>query len=434
MSLGLLIIRNLLRRKKRALFTLLGLSIGVGSIVFFSALSAGLKAEIMQNVQKILPLRQLEVSLDYRSVGVYKVLKNEKKILDTQVLEKIKSIEGVLATSPQNTLLFPASLSASYAGQKFETDAGIFGIEREIIAEDIPPGESFADDSIVPIVLNTAFVNVANTILEANNLPMVNEESIMNGFVFDIHLNKSSFLNVSSSPEQKKIQGRVIGFSNKVELEGITIPLGSVERLNRELDQLINTNQAKKLNPSYKKAFVLVDKTENLNLVSEQINDLGFVSKNKVNNLNLILSGIFLSLIFLSGLIVSMSFMGVVNTLNMNLIERKKEIAIFRILGASRGKILKIFLGEILILGLISAGGGFLISYLAALGLDLIFVEKIKDLNLISDLSLDSFFKFSLGQIGGALLSGLILSILAGFVSILKALKIDPALLVNQVE
>lgn len=113
-------------------------------------------------------------------------------------------------------------------------------------------------------------------------------------------------------------------------------------------------------------------------------------------------------------LIVGLASIGTANTLLMNTLERTSEIGTMRALGFTKQQVRKMIIGEGLLIGLSGVIGGI------AAGVLLIYATSRSD-------ELGGFitFQLPLGNIGLALVAGLLLSLLASWISSATASKIN---------
>lgn len=139
------------------------------------------------------------------------------------------------------------------------------------------------------------------------------------------------------------------------------------------------------------------------------------------NTLNSIVTGIQISLAAFSGIAILASVVGVINTLFMAVLERTREIGLFRALGAKRKTIFSLFAIEAALLGFWGSIAGLLVAFLAQIGINAIAtktflsgVEGIKLLNITPKL------------IFLIIITIAIVTLLSGLIPALKASRLDP--------
>ncbi len=115
--------------------------------------------------------------------------------------------------------------------------------------------------------------------------------------------------------------------------------------------------------------------------------------------------------------------LGIINTLLMAVLERTREIGIYKALGASDGDVRLLFLGEAALVGVFGGVGGLLlgrvVSWLIQMGANA-FAESR---GITAEIDL---FRFPLWLLGGAVLFSMLMSILSGVYPASRAARIEP--------
>lgn len=180
--------------------------------------------------------------------------------------------------------------------------------------------------------------------------------------------------------------------------------------------------------PFGKPTFYYVYASRDISLTSEQFkNTLSFnkfdaSSLADINNtLNNIVTGIQMALAAFSGIAILASIIGVINTLFMAVLERTREIGLFRALGAKRKTIFALFAVEAVLLGFWGSISGLAVAFLAQSAINNVAgntflkgIEGIKLLNITGSQVL-----IIIGSIA-------FITLLAGIIPALKASRLDP--------
>lgn len=126
---------------------------------------------------------------------------------------------------------------------------------------------------------------------------------------------------------------------------------------------------------------------------------------------------IVIALLIMAMLIAVVGGLGLAGTMSLNVIERTREIGIMRAIGASDGMILQIFLGEGLVIGLL--------SWFIGTGLSLPLSKLLSDAmgNLFFRLPLS--FQFSIGGMIGWLTLSVVLAVVSSFVPAWNATRLS---------
>lgn len=143
--------------------------------------------------------------------------------------------------------------------------------------------------------------------------------------------------------------------------------------------------------------------------------------KDALSTLNSIITGAQIGLAAFSTIAILAAVVGVVNTLFMAVLERTKEIGLFRALGAKRKTIFTLFSIEAALIGLWGAVMGLVVANVARLGINAIaantFLKGVEGYKLIGlPLKLHLFI----------ILAVMILTLIAGLIPALKASRLDP--------
>jgi putative ABC transport system permease protein len=406
------------RHGVRAFLLAGGVAIGVALIVFLLAFVAGTRKAIMDRVVSSLPITHLTVVPRAFSLSVLR-FESPFSSLDERAVERIAAIEGVERVLPMAGLRVPAQLRADFYGQGFVTDTGVFGIERGLVEDQLPPGVAFepGGSGPVPAVISGDLIDMYNTgFAKANDLPQLTPE-ILRDRNATLVLGSSSF-NPRAGMDVRRLSVRLIGVSDRVPLVGISVPLEVVNRWNAEL--------AGERSPEYVQLTVVAGRAEEVDRIAGQIEAIGYTVTTgreiaeRVRALTDVLGAAFGTI----GLVVLIvAGIGIGNALLLSVMERRHEIGIFRSVGASRGDIRLLFLVEAALIGLLGAVTGVVLAVLAARVADLLLDRVLPDLPLLPP----SFFAFSWPILLAGLTLGLLVSVLAAVPPAHRAARLDPA-------
>ncbi|CAN5298167.1 hypothetical protein BH18GEM1_BH18GEM1_20180 [soil metagenome] len=408
------------RHGVRALLLAGGVALGVGLLVFLLAFVAGTRRALLDRVVSSLPITHLTVVPRAFSLSVLRFESPFSRLGDEGV-ERIAGIEGVERVMPMAGLRLPVQLRARFFGQGFVTDTGVFGIEPELVADQLPPEAGFATeasgDGPVPAVISADLIDMYNTgFAKANDLPQLTPE-ILRGQDAVLFLGSSSF-NPRAGGETRAVPIRLVGVSDRVQLVGVSLPLPVVLGWNREL--------AGESTPEYVQATVVAARAEEVDRIAGQIEALGYTVSTgreiaqRVRTLTRVLEAAF----GLIGLVVlAVAGVGMANALLLSVMERRHEIGIFRSVGASRADIRLLFLTEAVLIGLMGAVAGVALAAVASRAADWGLDRALPDLPLLPA----SFFVLSWPILLLGLSLGVFVSILAAVSPAHRAAGLDPA-------
>jgi ABC-type antimicrobial peptide transport system permease subunit len=163
--------------------------------------------------------------------------------------------------------------------------------------------------------------------------------------------------------------------------------------------------------------------------ISEEVEDnMGFSSTtlqtflDQVNRIFAILQVMLSSVGLLALLVASI---GIVNTMIMAIYERTREIGILKALGSSNGEVLRMFMVEAGMIGLLGGIVGVLSGWLLGLVLNRIIIDYMRS-EQIPMLMEAPFFVVTWELVGGSLVFATLVGILAGLYPAFRAARLDP--------
>lgn len=221
-------------------------------------------------------------------------------------------------------------------------------------------------------------------------------------------------------PKETKI--KIVGIS-KSDYENI-ISMKLMESLIKEKIGQTPESLKHELN-NYNQIKVIVDSPEEIEEYESQIKELGYQTtsyKEFQNKIKSVLLGIKLVLGTLAGISLMVAALGITNTMDMAIYERKKEIGVIKVIGGSISDVKKIFVGEACA---ISFTGG-VITVILGLVLDGIInaIAKVVVKPMIN-VEFGSVAIPSINLILGILAFSLFIGFIAGIMPASKAAKID---------
>lgn len=433
-----LALKNLLSQRLRTFLTTLGLCVGIASLVVFTGLSSGLRQAIYTNILNNGPLTELTAQT--KSSGGNSLLNliptgGSKSTITTQTLSDIQKIQHVTKVYPEMNYGDISSLQLSIVGQTFQSDTMIFGLPTEYIQDTINTPELQQQwtnaaqnypSTPYPAIISRRIIDLYNfTIAASSKLPHLSEQALT-GLNLTILPNESTFLSNSPKSDTSTVtplNAKLIGFSDKTSLVGVTLPIEVVRNLNLKRD------------PNYKdtylRLYVEVDSADHTDEVQQNIEKLGLqvtsaqqqiqTFEQNFRFVNLGLSMISLIILLVSGLMIANTFFSATS-------ERKKEIGIFRALGATRGNIQKIFLTEAGLLGVFGGIVGILIGIAGEFVMNLVGQKILPDVTGKPA----SIFANDVTTMIGIFLFSILLSTLFAFIPATQAAHMEPLEALNE--
>jgi putative ABC transport system permease protein len=315
MTLGKLVIRNITRRRGRFLFTLMGITIGIASVVTFISLGGSLKSEIRRESAALGAnlIVTPKGSCAYEQVSI---LTGEQlpTTITGEELAKIRGVEGIIAlpflterTAIQNR---PVSVMGILPGET-----------KPFKRWSITRGDYFTDDDTPGVVIGTVVADQfglgpgAEVTIRGESLPVVG----------------------------------VLGQTGGKDDVTLFLPISLAQRLYGQDDRV-----------SY--VAVRVENPEELEMYSLKISEevsLGVVSdKQMLSSVLAIVGTVNITLQLIAAVAVLAAAFGIINTMMTATYERKREIGILQALGARPRTIFAIFLFESGVYGLVGGAIG----------------------------------------------------------------------------
>ena len=428
---------NLWKRKLRSALTIMGVVIGVASIVVMVSLGLGLSKSMLEEYASYGKLTQITVQTPYsesNSVTEYR--------LDDALVQQLSEVEHVEAVYPEldiSVMLIYGAYS-SYVTLKGMPVEALADMELEVEEGSVPDG---SEDELTFFYGNEILMGFENSKTGASywTTGVLPDIDLMNDSiftVFDTSAYMASQSTGSSTTPPKKYLVPAAGVQKESENYSVYgwNAYCDINQLIAKLKQVFKkgvipgqpTTKSGKRYPDiyYSVLQVDVDEMDNVAAVQSYIEGMGYnaysnsewisSSMKSMNMVQGVLGGI-------GAVSLLVAAIGIVNTMMMSIYERTKEIGVMKVLGCSLENIRTMFLLEAGMIGLVGGIFGLGVSYIASA--------------LINYVSQGSDFLGIQSGTGGlsriplwlALLSivfAIIVSMVAGFFPSQKAMKLSP--------
>ena len=331
---------NLRRSKLRTFLTLLAISIGTFTLALSLGLGQGLRNYITSELGQFkgVNLYQVEKTTlnDFSGIGNHdpKIYDSNKSVssagfqnnfLTTSDINQIKAINGV------TDFELPYAVTFLYAtapdATKYEASNSTFLTKSPLR---LLSGENLTSTDPGFVMLSQKYI------------PLVGASDIKTAIGKNLQLT------------YKNVTGTLV--TEKFKVKGVYEPslVQAPIVINRSDAERIATLQAPSGTPVFNFAFIskrntITDTQFKANLKEAKYTARSFADIN--NTLNNIITGVQISLAAFSGIAILASIVGVINTLFMAVLERTREIGLFRALGSKRRTIFLLFSVEAALLG-----------------------------------------------------------------------------------
>lgn len=410
-----LTLKNLRQRLSRHLISGLSIVIASASLFTFLSFNSGLSSSTFKELENAIPLNQISVQPSLSEQGIVSFLnRNQNNKLTSSHITELQKIPGVNKVYGQTQLETFASLKTSVFGFTLNTDTMVFGLPAEFLA--IDPQIWQSSEEPYPALIPRKFLDIYNfTIAIPQNLPSFTEENLI-GKTLTLSPGSSIFFPITNN-KFSDIKFKVVGFSDKIDLIGITVPSQLIEKLNQELLQ--------KSSDTYLKLFVETASPSLTTQIAKQIETMGLNTDYLQKNFQSVQSKLIYiekALQIISLIIFLTAGIAILSTFLATISERKKEIGLLKALGANKNHLRTLILQEAGIIGIIGSICGIALGY----GLSKILTTQIT--NRFSDLSVipETIFLTTPENIIKTLLFGFGITLIAALIPAIKASNVSP--------
>ena len=377
--------KNLRREGLRTFLTLIGIVIGIAAIVSMVSIGAGLGVAVEQQLD----------SLGAETILVIPAgIQNIRTTITTSDVRNLNSISGVESVAP----IYSQSAVMEFNGEKINVSISATSAEdAEIFDEtgyfEVSEGRDFEKNESTAVLIGNV---IANTYFERKI--NVRKQVLINGETYKV-------IGILAPQAQSFGGGPDTGNSVFMSLDGLqrisdadepgiifvsAAGKDTVEETSEEIEEYFEK--------SYGEDSVIVYTTEE---ILEQVNSL-------LGIITIFIMGIASISLIVGGI-------GIMNAMVTSVLERTKEIGLYKAIGASNGKVLAMFLLEAGFIGLV----GGIIGVLLGLGL----AGVIAIVGSSFGYALTSVVTVEI--VGGGLAFSIIIGMLSGFYPALRASRLD---------
>ena len=457
-ALWTLIARDLVRARGALVTSGFGIAAGTATLVFFLALGLGVRSVLLGDV---FPIDQVELEppkgSDPGLIAGALGLGGDPPGISQEEIDKLRSSPLVAEVYPKLRIQFPASGNGKLMGIRLGAPEIIGdGIQSDLVKDDVDFGESF-DDPLskpgkkckvraeldqcdapqycegpiggegvcvgpVPVLVSRYLVALFDkTIAPAHGKPPIGESMVeaAKSASFKMWLGQSmigrSLKSNKNKPRHARLQ--VVGISSKAIDIGITLPLDTVKRWNREF-------AGDKAAEKFSSVVVKVKENDELAEVIAMAAEMDLhPTDTRARDVSVLLTGVMALLALVAGIILIVSASNIAYTFRVLVEDRRREIALYRAIGATASAMVRWMMGLALAVGVVGGAVGLLAGYLASIGADRLAATHIPDFPFKPS----SFFAFPPWVLGGALGFAALFALLGAFGPARRAGRVDPA-------
>ena len=351
MSFFTLMIKNPFRNRTRATLAIIGIAIGIATIVALGMVTGGLQS----STQSTLKAGSAEITVTKIGSGNFG---SSGGVLDESLVTDLKNTNGVKDTA--GILRVNSNVSTSSGGSGFDSMGGFLvnGIDSSklaLVGIDSVNGTIFTNGSSNEIIIGKTIAQNLNKTV---------------GSTIDIY---GTEFEVTGIFESGNFIYDIGAFTSLSTLQNLTNNTGKVSYIQVKVNDNANASQ--------------VSKT----IQDERPNDLSATTAvDQANRINQSLGMIDTASWAISLLAIVIGGVGVINTMIMSVFERTREIGVLKAVGWKDRRILGMILGESIILTLVAAVVGIILGIVAV---EIIFKLFITSQSFEAVLTMDTLLK-----------------------------------------
>ncbi len=450
-----LALRNLRESLLRNSLTTIGISVGVASLVAMLSLGIGLQQLASRRLMKSGLFDTVVVTSrrDLRNFGREEERGGpapaESRILDEPTRREIKQLPNVLEASPdirfitelryedKPHLTMVAALPASdKSNDAFETVQGHF------FSSDVAPEAILQKAFAEELLGKTPKPGLDETNVAELAAPLLGKELTMRYAQREAAQTAASPAAASGASNLTGAAYSVVSREQKLKVVGVSdldpesmrgptrarvfLPLGLAESLHvMQPTDLRELSRATSDQPVYSSVNVRVKNPSQVQKVEDAIKKMGFNTFSILDASRSIQQFFKVLDVFLGifgSLALAVAFIGIVNTLVMAILERRREIGIMKAIGASDGDIKKLFFAEAgalgILGGIVGVALGWAIGQVINLGTN-VYLKR-------QSLPPEHFWSVPWWLVAFALLFSFLVSLAAGLYPAGRAARLDP--------
>jgi ABC-type antimicrobial peptide transport system permease subunit len=315
----------------RTLLTILGISVGIGTILFLVSLGYGLQQVLISQITTSDAMLSMDIMTDSSS----------PVRLDKENIKKIESLSGIAEISP----MFSTGAQMKVGDLTGDILVNLSNASfLRLSGMKVSKGDVFKEDNENKIIISTAGLLLFN--LDPDSA--LGKKARFNLFIPKKNENGEVTEDLEVKYVEKEFEiGGIID-------DGVSsyafLALGAIEDLDI---------------PYYSHVKVKVKEQKLIEPVRGEIIGFGFIVtalSDTITDANRIFNAIQMILSVFGAVALLVSAIGMFNTMTIALLERTQEIGIMKALGAARRDIWKMFLAESVIIGFLGGLGGILIG------------------------------------------------------------------------
>ncbi len=341
--------RNMFANRMRSILTVGGVAIGIGIITLLIALGFGVQGMVIREVTKNNPSDIIDIS--------NKSLENFA-LLDKTTINKMRNISGIKEVEVR------ASIGGKFVDGESQTDVTLNAISRHFLDLARTDIRQETRDELFTVPNGILVTPKLSSLLGYENP----EDSVGKEIEYSAIVTNDMIASDLAEGESKIV---IDESKNTLKIVGIVKDQARDDAVYAYVP--LEVIQGRYGNVAGQFAKAKVEDESTIETVRLQIEQTAFVTESivdtiaDINSFFSIVRGI---LIVFGVIIMSISAMGMLNTLSVSLLQRTKEVGILKALGAKRSDIFKMFIFEAFLISFLGGSLGLLFGYGGAKGIN----------------------------------------------------------------
>ena len=421
-----LAVRNLREAIFRNTLTTLGVAVGVASLVAMLSLGVGLQQLASSRLTKSGLFDTVFVSPKLNLRGGPPAAASQQpatRLLDEDARLEISRLPNVIEVFPQ--IRFPTEVR--FDGKPFPTVVAGMPLSSKLSgAFDGMKGEFFSSESAGEAILQIEFAkelspDTAGLVGKTLAIRYAERQQLEDGSGGFSIVPKEKQLHIIGLVETEPASG-FGGYGNG----RLLIPIGVAQSLRAaQVNDLRDVVRGGPSKPTYASLTVRAKSTANVDDIEAAVKKMGFGAFSLLDaskSLKIFFRVLDLLLGLFASLALAVATLGIVNTLVMAILERRREIGVLKALGAADSDVKRLFFVEAGVMGFIGGIAGVILGWLIGRGLTIatnIYLKR-QDLPSVEISSVPWWLVLS------AISFAVIVSLIAGLYPASRAAKLDP--------
>lgn len=340
-----LITRHMKRRRRRTALTAVGLAVSSASMLLLIAISLGTQQTAKNQFADMAELRQIIVTPNILASNDHNNVK--AMILNRKAIQELSTLSGVQAAIPRQEGQFFQTIKIG----KYTLFGFFYGMGVDDLAELGYSAEAGTSELKKGMVILSQDVLDSFFVMTPGFRPFTAQELIGQKFTLKL-TRQTSDGKTESKTIHLQIEGVLKTAGGEKGTPALYVALDDVKELNR----WINGKQLDINRLGYDSLLILVKDVSQVKTVAERLTALGYTVEANLQMSEGVSSTYALIQIMLGGAGVTALLVAVVtiiNTMTTAVLERTREIGLMKALGADQSDVLRLFLGEAILVGLL---------------------------------------------------------------------------------